>query len=63
MDRRESQELDKDTVYKIANTVAEDYPRDLIDIPKDNKMRLFYEKTKADLLDVLEMFERKQNES
>ena len=56
----ESHGLDKDTVYAIANTVAEDYPRDLIDIPKDKKMRLFYEKTKADFIDIIEMFERKQ---
>ena len=56
----ESHGLDKETVYAIANTVAEDYPRDLIDIPKDNKMKLFYIKTKADLIDVLEMYERKQ---
>ena len=56
----ESHGLDKETVYAIANVVAEDYPRDLIDIPQDKKMRLFYEKTKADFVDVLEMFERKQ---
>ena len=59
----ESHGLDKETVYVIANTVAEDYPRDLIDVPKDKKMKLFYTKTKADFVDVLEMFERKQNET
>ena len=56
----ESHGLDKDTVYAIANTVAEDYPRDLIDVPKDKKMKLFYTNKKADFVDILEMFERKQ---
>ena len=56
----ESHGLDKETVYAIVNTVAEDYPRNLIDIPKDNKMKLFYIKMKADFVDVLEMFEKKQ---
>ena len=56
----ESHGLDKGTVYAIANTTPESYPRDLLDIPKDNKMKLFYIKTKADFIDVLEMFERKQ---
>lgn len=57
----ESHGLDKDTVYAIANTTPEDYPRDMVDISKDNKMKLFYIKTKADFVDVLEMFERKQS--
>ena len=39
---------------------AEEYPRDLIDLPKDKKMKLFYIKTKADFVDTFEMFERKQ---
>lgn len=48
-------------VYAIANTTPEKYPRDLLDIPKDSKIKLFYIKTKANFIDVLEMFERKQS--
>lgn len=56
----ESHGLDKDTVYAIANTVAEDYPRNLIDVPNGKNMKLYYEKTKADFIEIIEMFERKQ---
>jgi len=56
----ESHGLVKESVYSIAHLTPENFERDMSDLPLEMRMKLFYAKTKAELIEVIKMLELKK---
>lgn len=56
----ESHGLVKESVYSIAKLTPENFERGISDVPLEMKMKLFYAKTKAELIEVIKLLEFKK---